>query len=184
MKLTAENIKKANIFNSLLIVIAIALRLTVFTKITRIAQTETIVCILALLFGLFYSLNGYKKDSAKYYMTFMILLALNSIVSLCGPISEMINGTITFISIVFAIVEALVLVCAFMLSFGENLGKAKSTKISYIFLLLEIVKAILALSNGIITPMGLSSVSFLILGFIVCLLVNAKYADKESRGAR
>lgn len=184
MKLTTENMKKACIINSLLIVIAIALRITVFTKINRIAQTESVVCILALLFGLIYSLNGYKKDSAKYYMTFMILLALNSIVSLCGPISETINGTITFLNTVFAVVEVLVLVCTFMLAFGENLGKAKSTKISYVLLLLEVVKAILALANGITTPMGLSSVSFLIQGFIVCLLVNAKYEDKESRGAR
>lgn len=184
MKLTNENLKKAGIFNSILIVIAVALRIINLNKVPSIIRIESIVCILSLLFGLIYSLNGYKKESAKYYMTFMILFSLNIIISLCMPITEIINGEITTIAIVIGITQLIMLVCTIMLSFAENLGKDKSVKVSYIVLLLEIINTIIALSNGLSSPIASSSLSHLIQGFIVCLLVNAKYEDKETRGAR
>lgn len=176
MKIINDNLKKAGYFNIALIVIAIVLRLIIINTVPTIVKIDSIICIAALIFGLFYALSGYKKDGAKYYKAFISLYFVSSIVSLItsiiAPTSESINIYILFINIV-------VIVLLFILAFVKDVGISKSTNISLLILLVNIIK--MFYTNKLTYQGGFAN---LILACILCVFVSAKYRDKESRGTK
>lgn len=184
MNIISENLKTTGIINAALIVLTIILRLISFFEMSALIKIDVIVCIISLIFGLLYSLFGYKKDVAKYYKTFMILYVLSSLISVLVPIIDTINGNITITNIAFAIFGIIILICACMLAFGKDLGKGKSTNL---FLIVLSICTIKILWNLVIeSPLAYSSASFayLIQAFIVCVLVTGKYKDKQARGSK
>ena len=82
MDYSRDILKKAGIVNGILIVATVICKLFLFSSATMMTKIDSVVCMVALIFGLFYSLSGYKKDSAKYYKVFMILYVVSSIFSL------------------------------------------------------------------------------------------------------
>lgn len=178
MKLINDNLKKAGYFNTILIIGAIGVKVYSLTKVNTFVKIDSIVCIFALVFGLIYSLNGYKKDVAKYYKIFMYLYLVSSVLSLMAPLVEPI---LTTINIFVVTINVALLILVFALAFIKDLGVNKSTNIAMVILLLNIIKLLYNVANKITIPSGFAN---LVLPCISCVLVSAKYKDKESRGAK
>ena len=178
MKFINDNLKKAGYFNVVLIIAAIIAKLATIKKVSMLVNIDSIVCIIALVFGLFYSLSGYKKDSAKYYKVFMYLYFASNILSLMVPLLAPKFETVNYF---IASINAVILVLVFILTFINDLGVNKSTNLSMLILLLNIIKLFYDVSNKTTMQSGFSN---LILACILCVFVSAKYADKASRGAK
>ena len=177
MKLINENLKKAGYFNALLIVIGIVLKALSFLNNPIYIQIDAVVCIIAMVFGLFYSLNGYKKDAAKYYKAFMYLYLFSSLFSFIASIS----GDKT--NIIIVITNVVILLSAAALAFAKDLGESKSNTLSLVILALNIVKMFVVISTTGVSLAVTLHFSNLVLACILCVFVSAKYADKQSRGA-
>ena len=182
MKLLSNNLKKAGYFNAILIVIAIVFRLFAFSS-GVVYKVDTVICILALIAGLIYSLMGYTKAVANYYKVFMLLYAINSAESIIPPVVGALNAGKTVV-LLFALVPAIIMICALILAFAKDLGKEKSTTLSWIILAVSIAKVVLefCLPDGIhhLT----ATIAYLIQAIIAFVFVAAKYADKKSRGTK
>ena len=180
MKLSNDNLKKAGYFNSVLIVAAIILRAINFANSPTLMMVDNVVCILALVFGLLYSLNGYKKEAAKYYKTFMYLYALSSLISFAAPLISFGIGNYNLENVInFA-----VFVCACLLAFVKDFGKNNSNTTVCIALVLTGIKLVNDLLNGTLVNLHFASFSIFVQAMIACVLVSHKYIDKESRGAK
>ena len=177
MKFINDNLKKAGYFNVVLIIAAIIAKLATIKKVSMLVNIDSIVCIIALVFGLFYSLSGYKKDSAKYYKVFMYLYFVSSVLSLLVPSIAPLSGKIDFFIVS---INVIILILVFVLAFIKDLGVNKSTYISIFILILNVVKLFYNVKMTVLL-LGFSN---LILACIVCVFVSAKYKDKESRGTK
>ena len=173
MKLLSDNLKKAGYFNAALIIVAILFRLYFITVFPIATKIDSIICIAALIFGLFYSLSGYKKDAAKYYKAFMYLYLISSIFSLVASC----DGNVLSI-----IANVIILVSAFILSFVKDLGEKKSDGLALVILAISIFKLCIVTTKTI--PHISVAFANLMLACILCVFVAAKYADKKSRGAK
>ena len=181
MKFFNDNFKVIGYFNALLIVASIVFRLYFITTFSPLIMADSILCTITLLFGLFYSLSGYKKDAAKYYKEFMYLFFASSILSLCSTL-YIGSSSLTSSGLVIIISNAIIFIISFVLAFIKDFGLAKSNILALVVLLLNIVKLVLVLKTSI----SFISIGFanLILACILCIFVSAKYADKTSRGAK
>ena len=173
MKLINDNLKKTGIFNSIFIVIAIVFRLYFISVFPIATKIDSIICIVALIFGLFYCLSGYKKDAAKYYKAFMYLYLFSCIFSLVASCDG---------SVLSIIANVLILVSAFILAFVKDLGEKKSNGLALAILGVSIIKLCLVITKTI--PHISVAFANLMLTCILCVFVSAKYADKTSRGAK
>ena len=185
MDYSRDILKKAGIVNGILIVATVICKLFLFSSATMMTKIDSVVCMVALIFGLFYSLSGYKKDSAKYYKVFMILYVVSSIFSLVVGIYSNIksDSTVSGINIFATLCSIAIIVCACILVVGKDMGEQKSIHLSCVILVAGLVKMIIALyskSLDVIT----SEVSNLVLAIIVVAFVSAKYLDKASRGTK
>ena len=186
MKLINENFKKAGYFNTALIIIAIVLRLISFVNSRAITKIDCIVCIGALVYGLIYALNGYKKDAAKYYKTFMYLYLLSNtisfIIALTSAISEIGN-----LGVLMIVVNGIILLSVCSLTFIEDIGESKSNIFALSILLLNILKLVIDIAiigTTITTPHTSAWFANIVLACVLCVFVSAKYADKASRGSK
>lgn len=182
MEIVYKNIKKASITNSILVIVIAILRLSQFNIMTTLEKVESIICMLTLLFGVFYILAGYKKDSVYYYKTFIFLYAICVIVSFFVPFRSLIINEMFIDSIIMAICILLIFICILALAFVKNLGKEKSFKLAYLILALNIVK----LLTYLIAQPTLLMISFvfshILLACILCIFIVCKYNDKFLRG--
>lgn len=184
MKLINNNLKTVGYINVVLIVIAIILRLIAITVVPTIIKIDAILCIAALACGLIYALNGYKKDAAKYYKTFMYLYLISSVLSLGTSLSLAIADLGNF-GILMIISNIIITISIFVLAFVKDFGEKKSNILSLLVLSLNILKLLSDISiKGITTPIISAGFGNLILACILCVFVSAKYADKASRGAK
>ena len=176
MELINDNLKKAGYFNSVLIVAAIILRAINFANSPTLMMVDNAVCILALVFGLLYSLNGYKKDAAKYYKAFIYLYLISSLFALIGPILGERN-------ILMIISRALVFIAVFVLAFIKDLGENKSSKLALAIFVINVATLCYGVTSKAI-PFIIMHLGNVALSCILCVFVSAKYADKKSRGAK
>ena len=84
MNFIAKNLKQAGVFNTILIVVTIALQ--IYLTCTAINMSlfnyfNDLIVIAALVHGLFYAFYGYKKNAASYYKAFMYLALITFISS-------------------------------------------------------------------------------------------------------
>ena len=178
MKFINDNLKKAGYFNATLIIVSIIVKLITIKEVPTLVKIDSTLCIIALVFGLFYSLSGYKKDAAKYYKVFMYLYFVSNILSLASQLIAPMFGKKDFFVVS---INAIVLILVFVLTFIKDLGVNKSTNISLIILLLSVIKLFYDVANKTTIP---SEFVNLILACILCVFVSAKYKDKESRGVK
>ena len=176
MKIINDNLKKAGYFNAILITIAIILKVINFPKVPFYIKIDSAICIIALIFGLFYSLNGYKKDAAKYYKAFMFIFLVSCLFSFIASIS----GGDTNIFII--ITNVVILLSSFILTFIKDLGEKKSNILALSILLLNVFKILIVVFTKSISLAFRVHFSNLILACILFVFVSAKYKDKESRG--
>ena len=180
MKLINDNLKKTGIFNSVLIVAAIILRVINIANSPIPMMIDSAVCVLALVFGFLYFLNGYKKEAAKYYKIFMCLYAVGSLISFAAPLISFGLGNYNLENVI----NFTVFVCACLLAFVSDFGKNNSNTTICIVLVLTGIKLINDLLNGTIVNVHFASFSNFVQAVIACTLVSHKYIDKESRGAK
>ena len=178
MKLINDNLKKTGIFNSILIVIAIVLKVINFSSFPIYIKIDSVVCLFALVFGLFYSLNSYQKDAAKYYKAFMCLYFISSLLSFIASIS----GGDTNLLIIIANVA--ILISVFVLAFVKDLGEKKSNGFALTIFALNIIKMLIVVVTKTVLLAIKVHFSNLILACIICMFVSAKYKDKEIRGTK
>ena len=183
MKLINDNLKKAGYFNAVLIAIAIVLRLINFKDISLYAKIDAAVCVISLLFGLLYSINGYSKDVAKDYKMFMLFYAISAMVSIIVPVLDLLNVGIGSLKFVSVAIDAITTTCAFMLAFGKDLGYEKSIKYVTLALSVSIIKLLLNIVKLDFTH-SIPSSAHLIQAIIAYVFVSAKYKDKEARGTK
>lgn len=184
MKLINDNLRKAGYFNAVLIVIAIVLRTISFSSIPTLGKVDSILCIVSLLFGLIYALNGYKKDASKYYKAFMYLYLLSAVITLILAFSV---ATIELgdYGILVIIANVVILISIFVLAFIKDLGEKKSNNLAILVFALNIFKLLFNTAiKGTIMPILSAGFANIMLSCILCLFVSAKYAEKGSRGAR
>ena len=183
MKLINDNLKKTGIFNSILIVIALALRLMNIGKMPIIALVDALINVIALLCGLLYSLNGYKKDVAKYYKAFMCLYALGSLISFISPLRRFGFSPTNQTNLVH-IIHFVVLVCTCLLALVKDFGEHNSKATALVLLVMNGVILVNDLISGAIVDVDYVSLSIFVQAIITYVLVSQKYADKEFRGAK
>ena len=184
MKLLSNNLKKAGYFNAALIVIAIVLRLISIVVVPTIIKIDAVLCIAALVYGFLYALNGYKKDVAKYYKSFMYLYLISSVLSLGTSLSLAIADLGNF-GILMIVSNIIIVISIFVLAFVKDFGEKKSNTLSLLVLSLNVFKLLSDISiKGITTPIISAGFGNLILACVLCVFVAAKYADKKSRGAK
>lgn len=184
MKLINDNLKKAGIISSILIVVAIVLRLIAITAVPTIIKIDALLCIVALLCGLLYTLNGYKKSVANYYKAFMYLYSISSILSLGSSLSFAIADLGKF-GIIMIITNAVILISVLVLAFAKDFGEKKSSILSLLVLSLNVFKLLSDISiKGLTTPIISAGFGNLILACVSCVFVSAKYVDKASRGTK
>lgn len=183
MKLINNNLKTVGYINAVLIVIAIVIRVFGSSLGDVAYKVDAVICILALIAGLIYSLMGYTKAVANYYKVFMLLYAISSAESIIPPVVGALNAGKAVV-LLFALVPAIIMICALILAFAKDLGKEKSTTLSWIILSVSIVKVVLefCLPDGI--HHLAATIAYLIQAIIAFVFVSAKYADKASRGAK
>ena len=179
MKLINSNLKKVGYFNAVLIVVAIVLRIFQIVSMPIYVKIEAVICIIALLFGLFYCLSGYKKDAAKYYKAFMYLYLISSLFALIGPAFSILGDR----NILIIISRVLVFIAVFVLAFVKDLGENKSNKLALAILVINVVTLCFGVATKAI-PFISMHLGNVVLACILCMFVSAKYADKASRGAK
>lgn len=188
MEFINKNLKQVGIVNIILIVATIVLLFINFSSRTTIAKIDVIVCVIALIFGIFYAFNGYKKDAAKYYKAFMILVFVSALNSIITPLSFIITSQSAdaVSGIILTICHLPIAVCIGFLSFGKDLGKDKSIKLAIAVLVLNAIKLLyIVITGGTLGITTLSAcIANAILAIIIVVFVSAKYADKASRGAK
>lgn len=176
MKILKENLKKAGYFNAGLIVVAIVLRLMNMFNTPALAIVDSIVCIAALIFGLFYSLKGYKKDAAAYYKLFMYLLLVSSLMSL--------STIVVKFNVLMLICDAIILICVVALAVANNLGESKSNNCALIILICDLIKFFYVVAKIKDMPTIAGEFANLVLACVLCVFVSAKYTDKATRGTK
>lgn len=178
MKLINNNLKKAGYFNSLLILICIVLNIINIFNVPIYIKIDSIVCIIALIFGLFYSLNGYIKNAAKYYKAFIFMFLISSVFSFIASISGGDNNYLIVAS------NVAILLSIVILAFVKDLGEKKSNSFAITILLLNAVKICAVIITKSLSLAVRIHLSNFVLACILCVFVSAKYKDKESRGAK
>ena len=129
---------------------------------------------ISLLYAMFYIVDGYKKDSSRYYKSFGILLAITQSYTLA--IVSFINAKTSNL-----IVIGLELITILFLVLSENLGKNNSLILCLVLIALNGVSVLMCSGTN-------ASYSNIFCKFVLSLLYGmltyAKYLDKESRGAK
>lgn len=182
MEFIIKNFKKANVFNMVMIAIALALNLYSLTLPVnyKVEKINTIINIFALLVGFLYSFSGYKKDVAPYYKGFMILYVMASILNVGIGIYDSATNSGVSASI---IVNAFKTVCIVLLAFKNDFGKSNSFTVALVILgctLFLFISSLLA-SNSYASNI-IERFDELLFASITCVFVCAKYLDKQNRG--
>lgn len=189
-----KKLKKAGTITINAILVAVILRVSLYTTVqTLAARIQSVISIVALTFGVFYALKGYKKNAAKNYKGFMLLYFVNGLLSIVAPLSiEMSTNSFRLVSGVTLAGNIVIVICACILALGKDLGKNKSLTLSYAILgcnLIKLVAIILDLEKNpnIVDTKTLAYaivayVSNLLLAAILVIFVDGKYMDKEARG--
>ena len=188
MSFITKNLKKAGIFNTLLICITILIQ--IYYLIVLYPQgayfidfAYSIVMVIALIFGLFYAFSGYKKNGSKYYKLFLLLTLLACIGVVIDDFfyiySYMFSSMLgTYLAIIRIIPVAI-------LAFAKDFGREKSLMCAYSQFILSLVIFIRGIAlYGDFFLQIVQFFGYLLLSIILVIFVEAKYLDKETRGTK
>lgn len=192
MNFISKNFRKAGIFNSIIIFIAMILEVnSMFSDISICEKAITVLVILGLLSGMYYSISGYKKDDAKYYQLFMyiyvFILLCDLMFALYFALINRNDATSSWnnVNTTTSVIKLIPLLCVTTLAFGKDLGKNKSfilAIVSFVAVLGSIIAEVLVY-NDFIQYSGIY-LGFLMLSCTTVVFVAGKYADKKERGTK
>ena len=180
-KKTGESIvKKLGAFNVLLLIVAFAACIIALEELALpVSLVRIAFQMIAIAFAFFYAVYGYKKNVARYYKEFLIVLGASRLVMvIVGIIEAKALGIGVGVSTVLFAVS---FVLAAILAFVKDLGKTKSLCAVLAMLVLDVVnEVILLVKFGDV----FSAVIVLAVSFVAVEFVFAKYADKAERGSK
>ena len=169
----------------------VALFISVIAMVTTLQKVITssaslyyflisITKMLALLSGIYYIVNGYKKQDAQYYKLFVFFLLAFEVVYTAN---QMLVGTTTLL----AYCELIPLVLMTILAVGKNLGKKNTMIYAGLVFLCKVVICVTNLRQYIgLGTLNLSTTSDLLSSIILALTIIfmaiGKYVDKAERG--
>ena len=190
MSFITKNLKKVGIVNTVLIAVCLILDGYVIGLNPSLLSYPSYVAtncfkIAAIISGLIYAISGYKKNSAKYYKGFMVLLFIARIIDAFNDLYITLSYATVYNNSYFTTVFKFIIVaCIAILAFAKDFGKKKSLIVVYVSLICDaiIFVRILTTYSSIFADIVLIF-TYLILGCITTVFVEAKYIDKESRGA-
>ena len=187
MNFITKNLKQAGIFNATLIIATLIFQVYQICVITgtygfnAMHFINNISIIIALISGLCYAFYGYKKTAAKYYKAFMILTLIAFVCTLIPYLQK--SYLMVVACLAFARIIPLVL-----LTFKKDFGKKNSVICAYITFALTLATMIIGpffYVSAQTSSYGIAlSLSNILLAAIIIVFVEAKYADKEARGAK
>ena len=184
MKFINENLKKVGIVNSVLIVIAIALKIyctVIHPHVNTIL--EGVFCIAALVCGFIYGLSGYKKDGAKYFKIFFVLYAAEAVMSAINAFIYKPEGMMVF-TVIVLIAHIAVVLCALALALLKDIGKDNSTIIAFVNLFINVILLVAVCTSKNYVQAYVGEINNVVLSCIAFIFVSAKYKDKEIRGSK
>jgi len=138
-----------------------------------------IISIATNCVALVYSCNGYKKDASIYFLLTCIGIGLLSACNLFIYAPYIYESKYLLVNFTTALISFGV---AAIFAIAKDLGKKKSYILCWIFVLAMIADIVISIPIGWFTVLLylLSSVSRILL----CIMVYAKYKDKEQREAK
>ena len=191
MNFITKNLKKVGIVNIVLIAVCLILEGYVIGKKPYLLSMPSYVAtscfiVISIICGLIYAISGYKKNAAKYYKGFMLLQLVTRIVDAFNDLYSTITYADVYGSSYYTTVfKFIIVICVAILAFAKDFGKKKSFIVVYISLICDVavfIRILIAYSD-IITDIALTFM-YLVLSIITTIFVEAKYIDKESRGAK
>lgn len=169
---------------------AIALMISVISMV-KVLQTNTnesdslyyflvnITKILALLSGIYYIVNGYKKADANYYKMFVFFLLAYEIVF---DANNMLVGSDLLRA--YSMLISLVLIA--VLAVGKNLGKRNTFIYAGVVFVCKVINCVTDIKSYLaVSSIDLMSLSYLLSNIILALTIIfmavGKYIDKAQR---
>lgn len=183
-----KNLKKAGIFNTVLIIITVILEVLGLLVMSAYSNDRilNIANIIALLCGLFYIFTGYRKSSSKFFKIFMIVYACASVYDAIADMLYCISTGVTSLCIIEIIANFLAALCVVVIAFTNNFGKLASTRLGKLNLILTLVSDLvfgLFIYKDMLIYLDIY-VGDILLSCLALLFIIAKYTNKETRGAK
>lgn len=189
---TKTNVSKfVSIYLLICTVLVIGLNLyELFSAHVPITMMSACMAILCCAAAAIYALKGYRKDSAKYYKLFMILLFVffqlkNCEVGIIGENPAETGSMIGWVSLCAAL--------ALVLALSSDLGKKKSMMLCWIMLTVTVAMLVMGmiLRPGVVlggsfmgTAIAIHTASTCFLAQAALVMTVAKYQDKTARGTK
>ena len=181
-----NNQEKANVFNTVLAVLAIVFTSReLFADGTVMDKISASVFILGLLSGLLYIASGYKKNANVYYKGFMIVYALQSVYCVVTKLCRNLPGGMDVLRIITTVCLIIAAICVVILAFNKNLGVSKSLALAAVnfFAIIVRVAIVIFFMEGTIVLPGFWFTK-IITAALAYEFVIGKYVDKEARGTK
>lgn len=133
-----------------------------------------LLSIFALIFGFVYFLKGYGKQAAVFYMVFMAIFAVVSLLTVIAASKKGLPLSVIMEIIVFAVIV--------VLAVRENTGKKVSLILTTVMMAAQVVHLINTVMNHTSVASVYMAIVLAILAATAGLMVLAKYRDKDARG--
>ena len=189
MEFVRKNLKRISVLNTALTVVALGLG--IFSIATQEMALKYVIgmilWMIALAFGLVYTLKRYEKSAATYYKLFFAFLAVSLMADIVigADFYTVASSVPAWLLLVVKLTWLLLfvkLVCVLTLCLAKDFGQKGSLAIALIPLVISALTLPVILAIGaeyFATPFA-----HLLLAFISCVFVVCKYADKEARGTK
>lgn len=190
MSSITKNLKIVGIVNTVFIAISLMLDGYIFGKYPSLLSSplyvaSNILKTISIICGFIYAISGYKKNAAKYYKGFMLLQLLARIIEFVSDLYYTLSYDVYANSYFTTVFKFIIVICIAILAFAKDFGKEKSLIVVYLSFVCDalVLVRVLITYSDIIADVILAF-TYLILSCITIIFVEAKYIDKESRGAK
>lgn len=145
-----------------------------------LTSVKIFVGMMTLIFAIYYTTFGYKKNGELFYKIFMCFFALNGVLATLLLVGTLASAGAS--EIVVIILNAAWCIMAFILTFGKDLGRRKSLTYGALTVVLNIIICIYVPLTAD-TPLSgfLSSFQTLIIALLALIFIYAKFEDKKAR---
>lgn len=135
-----------------------------------------IALIAAYIFGLLYAINGYSKDSNKYYQMYMLVSSIYYLITIIMNVGKQIKSG--YLSLLIAMICNIMFIA---LAFSKDLGKKKSAIVIIVLIALSIADYFIYgfVANNFSKVVG--KISDTALTLLAAVFVACKYSDKARR---
>lgn len=176
-----NNLLKVCHFILIVVGIALSLYLLFVIKSSLLMTIMLLFRVIAFVASLIYLIKDYKKNGEWYYKAFLWFLGLSTIISYTLFINLGVK-----LSLFRSFNTVMILVAFIYIIAAKDYGKVKSNIISITLAVLNIINIVMIFTssnNSLLDPNVLLSIGQLVLALTMALMVDAKYQDKDARGA-